>query len=128
MENKKLETIVEAVIVGFDKGKALTDGITNLNYMREISENGNKQLFQRLIESYLGYAKKINSDISSEEVRLEALDFVEFQCMVADTGKLAINLPLKYEMNGKTRKMFLDIYSGKLARDNNYIVKHSIKV
>lgn len=95
--------------------------------LKEIAKSGNKGLFKRLVDSFVEYSERINQGVDAP-VKLEALDFIEFQCIVGDTGRMGLGIPIPYQMGGPARKMFLDIYHGQLARDKDYTPTHSIKL
>ena len=135
MEN--IETIAEKFIEGFSRGEWAID-IPSLDIpsspdlpscLKGLAENGNKELFKKLIDSYVAYTEKINKGyMSQEHIRLGALNFIDFQCMRGDTARMTTIIPGQYKLNGAARKMFLDIYSGQLAEDMEYNPTYSIRL
>lgn len=128
-----LETRAEKYIESHSNGESFFTVGKNFPFdfalcLKEVAESGNKELFRKLIDSYVSYSEKVNQkELDKELIKIEALDFIEFQCMVGDTGRMTIGIPGMYS-SGPTRKMFLDIYSGQLARDIGYTVTHSINL
>ncbi|MBS3081028.1 hypothetical protein J4221_06130 [Candidatus Pacearchaeota archaeon] len=131
MENYK--TLAEKFIEGFDNRMSFIQTQNEFPFefplcLREIASKSNQELFQRVVEGYVSYSQRVNRGrMESEKIKLEALDLIEFQCIIADTGRMTIGIPGFYNLNGITRQMFLDLYSGQLAENKGYKITHSIK-
>ena len=133
-ELENLETLSEKFIEGFSNAQSLFSVHMDFPFgfavcLRGIAESGNRDLFQRVVDSYVSYSEKVNQgNMNQEQIKLEALDFIEFQCKVGDTGRMTIGTPGAYKTDGPARTMFLDMYSGQLAMDKGYAVTNSIKI
>ncbi|HLC58384.1 MAG TPA: hypothetical protein VJI68_00835 [Candidatus Nanoarchaeia archaeon] len=126
-----LEIVAQNYIVEHGKGNSFMNETTLFGFPRclfQLADSGNRNLFERLVDSYVAYSQKANPKMRPEDVKLEALDFIEFQCMVADTGRMTIGIPGNYVRTGPTLEMFMKIYAGNLARDVGYIPDNSINL
>ncbi|MBS3093018.1 hypothetical protein J4456_00370 [Candidatus Pacearchaeota archaeon] len=131
-----IEECAENFVQAFEKGAWISDTDVPFGFpfglptcLREIAQQKNKDLFQRVIDSYLNYSQKKNEGkIIQEHIEMESLSFIEFQCVVGDTGRMTIGIPGDYRYDGPARKMLLDLYTGRMPEDKGYTVKHDINV